>query len=117
MPALLRKLIIYPIKDVASEAADFIKNSNTANTALLDKLSSVMTEDSKMDSLAINYNIIEVKYKVNNLGSAAEIEHNLRALDIFSSVHVSVVNNEAGYIATISCSLKDVGTSEAETNK
>lgn len=101
----------------ASEAASFVKNSNTVNAALLDKLSSVMPQDAIMINLAINYNIIEIQYKMNDLSSVAEIEHNLKSLNIFDNVHVSTVNNEIGYIAIINCSLKDVITSEAETDK
>lgn len=101
----------------ASEAARFVKSSNTISTSLLDKLSSAMTQDAAMTNLAINNNIIELQYDVKSLTSIAEIEHNLKSLNIFDYVNVNTINNEKSYTAIISCSLKDVESSEAETNK
>lgn len=103
--------------DKASEAAAFVKNSNKVNTALLDKLSSVMPENTTLINITVNYNIIELQYNANSLTSIAEIQHNLKNLNIFDYVSVNTVTNEASYKAVVSCSLKDVDTSEAQTDK
>ena len=90
---------------------------NMVNTSLLNKLSSVMPQDSYILSCTINNRDIELNYSVKDLVPVAELEHNLRELDIFENVHVSIVNAEVSYRAIISCSLKDVNIDEAKTDK
>lgn len=101
----------------ASEAAKFVKGSNTVSTKLLEQLSSVMPQDAVMTNLAINNNIVEIKYNIKNMTSVAEIEHNLKLLGIFDMVHVNTIDNGTSFTANISCSLKDVDRIEAQTNK
>jgi hypothetical protein len=61
-----------------------------------------------MLSMKINSRDLEMKYSMTDLIPAAELEHNLRVLNIFDKVHVSLVNSETNYTAIINCSLKDV---------
>lgn len=100
-----------------SEIDNVLKGQNMVNTSLLKKLSSVMPIDSYILSCNISNRVVELNYSLKDLVPVAEIEHNLRALDIFEKVHVSIVNNEVGYSAIISCILKDVNIDEAKTNK
>ena len=100
-----------------SEVDKILNAQNMVNTSLLNKLSSVMPQDSYMLSLTISNRDIELNYSVKDLVPVAELEHNLRELDIFEKVHVSIVNAEISYRAIINCSLKDVSIDEAKTVK
>ncbi len=90
-------------------AIDTAFNSfNTVNTELFDQLSSVMPNDAFLISLSINNREVELQYSVDKITSAAELEHNLKALDIIETVHISVVAYSEKYTVNVSCTLKDV---------
>lgn len=90
------------------------KNSKTVSTKLLDELSSVMPKDAFLLSLSTNSRDLELQYLINNMEAAAEIEHNLKALDIFEKVHINVITSSDKYTASVSCTLKDVKIDEAD---
>ncbi|MDF2531373.1 MAG: hypothetical protein K0Q65_954, partial [Clostridia bacterium] len=54
---------------------------------------------------------------IKSLLQAAELEHNLKELNIFEQVHINIVDMQTNYTAIISCKLKDVNKSEAQTDK
>ncbi|MDF2520915.1 MAG: pilus assembly protein PilN [Clostridia bacterium] len=99
---------IYLEKVEAVDAA--IKNTDVINTELLDKLNSVMPADAFLLSLSAGEKAIEMQYAISSVTSAAEIEHNLRALEIFEKVHINIINSETSKTVSISCTLKDVSS-------
>jgi hypothetical protein len=100
--------IVNKYYDKMLEVDKALNAQNTIHTSLLDKLSSVMPQDSNIVSMSINMKDLEIKYSIIDLIPLAELEHNLRALDIFDKVHVSIVDADINYHAIISCRLKDV---------
>jgi type IV pilus assembly protein PilN len=90
---------------------------DTVSTELLDKLSSIMPQDASMINLVITENEVEMNYSIKSLVQAAELEHNLKGLNIFDQVHINIIDMQISYTANISCKLKDVNTSEAKTDK
>lgn len=100
-----------------SEVDKVLHSRNMVNTSLLNKLSSVMPQDSYILSCTISNRDMELNYSVKDLVPVAELEHNLRELGIFEKVHVNLVNAEVSYNAIISCTLKDVNIDEAKTDK
>ncbi|OGO78772.1 MAG: hypothetical protein A2Y23_12445 [Clostridiales bacterium GWB2_37_7] len=100
--------IINKYYGIVSKIDKILNAQAVVNTSLLDKLSSVMPQDSYLLSMTIINKDMELNYSIKDLVPVAEIEHNLRELNIFDMVHVSIVNAEANYIAKINCSLKDV---------
>lgn len=90
------------------------KNAETIGTELLDQLSSVLPKDAFLLSLSINSRDIELRFSVDKIVSAAEIEHNLKALDIFETVHISTVTSREENTINVSCILKDVKVDEAD---
>lgn len=90
----------------AEEADKAIIANNTATTALLDRISSIMPQDSFLLRLTVSDTNIEVNYSVRDLVSVAEIEHNLKELKNIENVHVNVIEAREGYTAMIRCSLK-----------
>lgn len=99
---------LYLDKVSAIDAA--IKQNDTLSTDLLDKLSSAMPKESFLLSMSISGKNVELQYMVSNISSAAELEHNLKALDVFDKVHINVVNFEVNDTVNVSCTLKDVSS-------
>lgn len=90
------------------------KNAETISTGLLDQLSSVLPKDAFLLSLSINNRDIELQFSVDKIVAAAEIEHNLKALDIFKTVHINTVTSRDKNTINVSCTLKDVKADEAD---
>ncbi|MGB7606079.1 MAG: PilN domain-containing protein [Lutisporaceae bacterium] len=91
-----------------------LKNIEAVSTELLDQLSSVLPKDAFLLSLSINSRDVELQYSVDKIVSAAEIEHNLKALDIFETVHINIVTSREENTINVSCMLKDVKVDEAD---
>lgn len=100
-----------------SEIDRVLRAQNVVSTNLLNKLASVMPQDSYILSCTISNRDIVLNYSITDLVPIAELEHNLRELDIFEKVHISIVNSGTSYNAIISCSLKDVNIDETKTNE
>jgi ABC-type Na+ efflux pump permease subunit len=103
--------------DKAAEIDKYLSQYNAVNSELLTNLTSAMPKDAKLIRLTIKNSDVELNYAIYNLVTAAELEHNLKALDLFNRVHVSVLNTEKNSSAIINCSFKDVNINEAGTDK
>ncbi|MDF2889685.1 MAG: pilus assembly protein PilN [Clostridia bacterium] len=112
-----RLVLLNTYFDTVKEIDDKLDSYDTVSTELLDKLSSIMPQDASMTNLAISNKDVEINYSIKSLLQAAELEHNLKELNIFEQVHINIVDMQTNYTAIISCKLKDVNKSEAQTDK
>jgi type IV pilus assembly protein PilN len=84
---------------------------------LLENISYCLPKDVYFDALSIDTTFLQIQGTAANRTSIAEFEHNLKELNIFSSVHVLNISSgaeEDNYVFTLKCSMKEVKPSEAD---
>lgn len=89
-----------------------LDNVSGINSSLLEKISGIIPEDTFIQNMSISSSGIDISGNSEIRVSIAEFQHNLKQLDIFKDVFISIINKEAnvkvGYSFTLRCELKGV---------
>ncbi len=91
--------------DAKIDALDII------NKNLLIEISTTLPTEITFDALSITSDEIQIKGKSENNAAIAELEYNLRQLNLFDNIHVFSINysvEESQYAFSITCKLKEV---------
>jgi type IV pilus assembly protein PilN len=93
-------------------------NIDIIGSDFMEKISSTIPKNLFIKTISITIEEAEMQGVADSRVPIAEFEHNLKGLDLFKNVHVSIINKEgeesSNYIFAIRCTLKDVNNYEID---
>lgn len=86
------------------------------NSAFIEKIAGVLPKELFINNLSVTLEDLQIQGTSNNRVAIAELEHNLKDLEMFYSVHISTISKESkessNYIFNLICIFKDVKDNE-----
>ena len=90
---------------IISEA---VKSKEVVTSSLLNSISSTLPTDVSLNSVSLTKGVVTIQAVSKNRTAIAEIQHNLRSLDIVDTVYIGGISGDTDYTFDIKCTLKDV---------
>lgn len=92
---------------VQNAAVDIDKNSRISS-GLMEQINTTLPSEVEFSSMTLSNTNISISASAPGWVEAAELQHNLEALGIFSDVHIGVINGtDNTYQFDVQCTLKD----------
>lgn len=114
-----RKLVVMKeYFSVLEEINRSIDNAYVINSELIEKIASKFPSELFVNSMLISQDNLQMQGISNNRIAIAELQHNLKQLEVFSRVNVSTISKESeessNFVFTMTCMFEGVENNEVE---